>query len=279
MSVTLGADPEFFLRDSRSGMVVPAIGLIGGTKGKPLPIPGIPDEGYGMQEDNVMVEYNIPPATRVSRFATSIVTGREAIVDFVRTKQPHLEPDTGHCARLFGRNQLDHVQAKVFGCSADFDAHQQGAALPAPDPLKLAEGPGAWRFAGGHVHIGYESEVPDFVAAALADLYLGLPATALDKQGVRRTLYGSAGRFRPTPYGIEYRTLSNFWIWDEGLAYEIGNRAYSLGCLLEADAADLQTKFAEVPWIDVQAAINTEDEEKAADLISYLSQDLGFTGL
>jgi hypothetical protein len=260
-------------------MVIPAIGLIGGTKGKPLPIPGITTEGFAMQEDNVMVEYNIPAVRRTSRFAKSIVEGREAVVNFVRTKQPHLEPDTGHCSRLFGHQQLDHVQAKVFGCSADFDAHNQGAALPAPDPRKLAEGPGAWRFAGGHVHIGYEANVPDFVAAALADLYLGLPAVALDKQGVRRTLYGSCGRYRPTSYGIEYRTLSNFWIWDEGLAYEIGNRAMSLGSVLEGDPGDLQRKFAEVPWNDVQTAINTEDEEKAADLISYLSQDLGFAGL
>ena len=56
-------------------------------------------------------------------------------------------------------------------------------------------------------------------------------------------------------------------------------RALALGHMLEGDTGELQTMFAEVPWQDVQAAINEEDEEKAADLIAYLSQDLGFQGL
>lgn len=274
MSVTLGSDPEFFFRDQRTGAAVPVIGLLGGSKGNALPIPGLGTEGFGMQEDNVMAEYNVPATGQPRDFAANITSGLENICNFVRTKEPNLEADVGQCARMFTTDQLNHPQAETFGCSQDYNAYDQGRALPAANPQDLVDGDGAWRFAGGHVHIGFETPAPDFVAASFADVFLGLPSVVLDKQGKRRELYGSAGRYRPTPYGIEYRTLSNFWIWDTQLARQIGERALYLGTLLEGPTDRLQQLNAEIPWRDVERAINTEDEELAADLIAYLSQDL-----
>ena len=34
---------------------------------------------------------------------------------------------------------------------------------------------------------------------------------------MRKQLYGKAGAYRPKPYGFEYRTLSNFWVFDKKL--------------------------------------------------------------
>lgn len=273
--ITIGADPEFFVRDARSGAVAPIIGMLGGSKGKAVPIPNLTTDGFGMQEDNVMAEYNIPAATSADAFADHIVRGWRGVVDFVRTKQPSIEPDVGIAARLFTDAQLDHPQAMTFGCSRDYNAYEQGKALPPPDPERLVDGDGAWRFAGGHVHIGLTTEVPDFVVAMFADIYLGLPSVALDKQGKRRELYGSAGRYRPTSYGIEYRTLSNFWIWDRSIAEQIAIQSFNLAYKMQGDVAQLQKLNSEVPWPDVQRAVNEEDDELAADLIAYLSNDLG----
>jgi hypothetical protein len=232
------------------------------------------DEGYAMQEDNVMVEFNTPPVSSGIRFARAVRNGLSHINHVVRTTRLPIELDIGSCARLFDHGQLNNPQAQRFGCSPDFNAHQQGQPCPTVKPEALVDEDGAWRFAGGHVHVGYESAAPDFVCAAMGDVYLGLPSVSLDQQGIRRTLYGQAGRYRPTPYGIEYRTLSNFWIWDEGLSRQIGEHAMQLGHVLEGDAGELQRLYAEIPWPDVQSAINTEDEAKAADLIAYLRNDL-----
>jgi hypothetical protein len=236
-------------------------------------------DGYAVQEDNVMVEFNIPSCATVRSFSRAVSRGLEWISSLVRTSLPNHSLDLGACARLLPFSELANPQAQTFGCSPDFNAHEQGNPCPAIKPDGLIEGDSAWRFAGGHVHIGYESGVPDFVAAAMADVYLGLPSVSLDEQGIRRQLYGSAGRYRPTEYGIEYRTLSNFWIWDERLVNDIGQRAASLGAMLEGDEDVLQKLYAEIPWNDVRLAIDKEDEVRAADLIAYISRDLKVGGL
>lgn len=276
--VTLGADPELFLRDTRTGAATSCVGLIGGTKKNPLAMVDLP-EGFAVQEDNVMVEFNIPAVSTGRRFAQRIDDGVEYIRQLVRTSLPNHDLDIGACTRLFSMDELANKQAQVFGCSPDFNAHMQGNPCPTVKPDALMEGDNAWRFAGGHVHLGYESEAPDFVAAAFADVFLGLPSVGLDEQGLRRGLYGQAGRYRPTSYGIEYRTLSNFWIWDQRLAQSIGEKAWALANLLERDAGEIQRLYSEIPWIDVQQAINSENEEKAADLIAYISNDLEIGGI
>ena len=54
------------------------------------------------------------------------------------------------------------------------------------------------------------------------DLYLGIPSIILDPEGsMRRRMYGKAGAFRKKSYGLEYRVLSNFWIFDEKYIYWI----------------------------------------------------------
>jgi len=273
MSVTLGADPEMFVADEQ-GMVRAVCGKLGGTKGAALDI----GEGVGLQEDNVMVEYNIAPQTSARHFALAIETARTRVMDFVRTKMGQNYTASTVCTAEFPAEELASKQAMVFGCSPDFDAYAKGAAAPPVDRDTLVTPAGAYRFAGGHVHIGYENpnKVPDFVVTALCDATMGLSSILdRDEQGMRRWLYGAAGRYRPTDYGIEYRVLSNYWTFSAERAYAVGLHAQLVGETIErADPEELQHFYKQVPWDAVAATINTENRTNASRLWRYIQSDL-----
>lgn len=288
-AVTIGADPEFFFRDSRSGSVVPAVGLLGGTKDAPIPIPELPvtgtgrsrkagikfGKGYSMQEDNVMAEFNIPPCSDSVSFAKAIVNARRGVEEHVKSQVPYLEP-TRECSRLFPDFMLVSKKAKEFGCSPDFDSYENGEPWKKISPKDLKDQGGEWRFAGGHVHIGYAAKIPPFVVANLADVFIGLNFITADNQGMRRKLYGQPGRYRPTTFGIEYRTLSNFWIWDENMAHSVAKAALNLGNALNSgNLMKLQTQYQEIPWADVRKAILEEDYRLGMRVMGYITETVG----
>jgi hypothetical protein len=65
--------------------------------------------------------------------------------------------------------------------------------------------------------VGYEFASPEEVLSFIQhmDLFLGVPSVMMDKGELRKQLYGKAGAFRLKPYGCEYRSLSNFWVFSE----------------------------------------------------------------
>jgi hypothetical protein len=50
--------------------------------------------------------------------------------------------------------------------------------------------------------------------ARLMDRYLGVPSLGWDKDQIRRKTYGKAGNCRVKEYGVEYRALSNAWLFE-----------------------------------------------------------------
>lgn len=272
--VTLGADPEFFITDN-SRRPVPICGMLGGTKGVPIRMSADLDPGFTLQEDNVMVEFNVPPTSSLNTFVTQIQSATTFLTEKIKGMGylPSYHPEM-----KFPKSRLKHPQAAQFGCSPDFNAHESGQVFPKIDIEQLAiPNFGQWRFAGGHVHIGYKADVPDFVAASFADLFIGLRMAAMDPQNERRKYYGQPGRYRPTSYGIEYRTLSNFWIWDYGYLCEVGGAAHALGeYLQQTDITMLRTHYQNVPWLSVQDAIRMGDSNIANQIRQFLSSELNW---
>lgn len=272
-SVSIGADPEFFVRRTDTGSPYPIVGLLGGTKGKPVPV-GRNGE-YGMQEDNVMAEYNIPPSTDIYPFITHIQRGRDAIMEHLERTAPGTYEVDNAASRVFPHQLLATEQAMTFGCSPDFDAYTMGTKIQRiePNALHTEDGIGAWRFCGGHVHLGYKhmlkAEMPDYVAAQFADLFLGITMMGYDRQGKRRQFYGTPGRYRPTDYGIEYRTLSNLWTLDAARTETVGAHALALCTFLTKPEATIKKAWAEIPWVDVKRAITNEDVALAGTIRSY----------
>lgn len=268
--VTIGADPELFLVD-RAGHPVPACGLIGGTKERPIRMSeGLPPQ-YTLQEDNVMVEFNIPPSKNMGGFTNAVQTALEIIKQKVE-KLGYLLSDSPEL--VFSHRSLVSSQAKQFGCAPDFNAHAAGETYPRMNPEALRTKNGEWRFAGGHIHIGYTSNVPPFVAASFADVFLGLRSVGHDIQHERRKHYGQPGRYRPTAYGIEYRTLSNYWLFDYGAACNLGTSAIMLGLFLQDTPINrIRSIYQGVPWVSVQEAIQGNDPTLASSIINFLNSE------
>lgn len=203
-NLTVGCDPEMFLRDIKTGEFVSSIGLIGGSKEHPKPITR---SGHCIQEDNVSVEFNVPPSNNSDDLVKHIQFVKEYITDTI-AKPLGLELACVPSA-LFSAEQLDNEKAQTFGCEPDFNAwtyctndiNREGV-----DP--------SLRVAGGHIHVGYDNPTDDISMELIKamDLFLAVPAVLIDGDTRRRQLYGKAGAFRFKSFGVEHRTLSNFWI-------------------------------------------------------------------
>jgi hypothetical protein len=205
--LTLGADPEVFLVDAAHAYVS-AVGKIGGSKKYPQPLPI--GDGFAVQEDNVAVEYNIPPSASREAFNQNIAKAMSFLSD--KVSQMGLQ-FANTSATLFPMEELLTEEAMTFGCDPDFNAWDGGRVNPRPQAPDMR-----LRSCGGHVHVGYEfqnkKEVINFIKHM--DLFT-VGATLMDQGELRKQLYGKWGAFRFKPYGCEYRSLSNFWIFDSKL--------------------------------------------------------------
>ena len=206
---TAGADPEMFLQ--KNGQYVSVQPYVLGTKEEPQPLPF----GGNAQRDNVAIEFGIVPAKTRAEFVLNI---GNTISDLIGILPNDVSLNVTPSA-VFPGTQLKHPECKLFGCNEDFSAWTME-----PNEAPKTKGHRRLRSCGGHIHIGYvmgsgydflnDPDGKGLVIRAL-DCTVGLIATILDDNQPaidRRKLYGKAGCYRPTEYGVEYRTLSNFWI-------------------------------------------------------------------
>lgn len=239
----LGSDHEVFLQD-QSGKPISVIGYIKADKWSPLQIPNMP-EGFTLQEDNVALEYGIPPASSADEFVAHI----KAVMDKSLEWLPGLSFSKLSC-QIFPEDQMQHPLAFVFGCEPDYNAWT-GKSNPAPKPPHPY-----MRSAGGHVHI--ETNQDPIRVVQMCDLLLAVPSVFMDNGVERKQLYGKSGAHRVKPYGVEYRTLSNFWIFDENLirwVWRNTERALNENIDVAAEAAN------------ILEAVNNNNKEVAEHLV------------
>lgn len=270
-TLSIGSDPEFFVQDSK-GNLKSAIDLIEGTKHMQQAV-----ARGGLQHDNVAAEYSHEPVTNEDDF---VQVHKDMLVELVK----HLKGNvlSSISSTEFPEEQLENEEAFVFGCDPDFSCWTASVNFIDPEAPFLQ-----FRSAGGHIHVGHLKEFPKTLSedtngsgriemTKAMDVFVGLPSVLLDngpESKKRRTLYGKAGAHRPKPYGIEYRTLSNFWV----MAPELTRLVYQL-TISAAEAADdgIHTQIlSKVGEEELQRIINECDVEAAQSVFDeYIKEHL-----
>lgn len=167
-------------------------------------------------------------------------------------------------------------KSRQFGCMPSYnfyDTKEFKAGIEV-DPMKYLK-----RSGGGHLHLGgYGENATDDVSKALRDygkiiplldLIVGNTCVLLDRNPLnaeRRKVYGRAGEFRMPKYGVEYRTLSNFWLRDYQLYSMVTGLARTAVSILANSTAKKDFNAEIMALVDikeVQKAINDNDFDLA----------------
>lgn len=204
---TIGADPEIFV--SKGGKFVSAYNLVPGTKKEPFKV-----EKGAIQVDGVALEFNIDPATNYEQFQDHLDTVMRTLQEmvpehvFLEDASVYLDPEY--------RASLPPESLEI-GCSPSLNAYTE-------DADESPDGNGDLRAVGGHLHIGgfFDPDEDEMVKWSrslrlirLMDKYVGVYSLLWDKDELRRKIYGAAGSCRIKSFGVEYRTMSNKWLFDK----------------------------------------------------------------
>lgn len=214
--VSLGADPEFFIRRVKDGTYMPSSIITSGTKDMPE---DTGTKGFFIHKDNLTVEGNIPPAKNKAEFVSSMKFLKDIINTIAQTKGCELVCED---QIEFKPRFLNLSDAQEFGCSGFNNAWAYNVNQEISTP-KLNSN---LRVAGFHYHIGYEiidskytKKQLDTAIGRAFDLFLTLPSDGIKYSAYRRDTYGQYGSVRRKSYGVECRALGGYFAKDEYLEW------------------------------------------------------------
>jgi hypothetical protein len=233
LNLLIGCDPECFVRKVGQKQIQSAHGLVPGDKKNPYKV----HQG-AVQVDGMALEFNIDPAKNEREFVENITGVMKIMAGMVPQYELVPVPVASFTKAIMAKQPKEALE---LGCEPDFCAWNEGQANPRPN------GDVNFRTGAGHVHIGWTNDVdindPGHMEACIMatkqlDYYLGLGSLVYDTDTKRRTMYGAAGAFRPKPYGVEYRVLSNAWLQSEELmAWVYRTTTKAINDLFEGKAA------------------------------------------
>lgn len=254
-NITFGCDPEFFFRKDNE--------IVGAEK--ILPRSGLMTEEDTSKIiiDGVQAELNPGPTTCREVMARSIMYSFVAVRDVLK-QHARTKIDFAQTIKL-GDEDFEKLSddSKKFGCMPSKNAYNGGM----DGKITIDPTTHRYRSAGGHLHIGNGGS--PFIRKVLndatrviqmMDILVGNTCVLIDRDPgniERRKVYGRAGEFRIPPHGVEYRTLSNFWLRSYQLMSLVMGLARHAVIIV---ANDMDGKFVEkVNMEDIAKAINTND--------------------
>ena len=258
-NITLGCDPELFLKDG-TGSFVSAHDLIPGSKHSPHFVP------YGaIQPDGVAAEFNTAPAENSDEFIHNIGEVIKALEGQFKSLRPDLIVAITPTA-TFDRKYFDTLPeiATALGCTPDFNAYTGEE----NEPPETSE---PFRTGAGHIHVGdggdyragdrdHFSQCRDMVKQLDAVLYFS--SLVWDDDDKRRSLYGKIGAFRPKSYGVEYRPMSNMFLSQTAIQRFVFDSAVQATSLL----LDTKKALYDDPYVKEMVS-----EVRQGSILSFLS--------
>jgi hypothetical protein len=157
------------------------------------------------------VEFNIPPVDNADDFVEFIRYSMTTLRSMISN---HLEFSYLPSAE-FEEIYTSTEQGSESGCKPDNNVWHDDERKPNLEYTNI-------RVAGSHLHLSYlePNEKTSLNFVKMFEVYGTIPTLKYEEKLpaiFRRELYGSAGSYRIKPYGIEYRTLSSFWLQSEDM--------------------------------------------------------------
>lgn len=269
-NMTFGSDPEFMLVN-KQGKYVSAIGIVPGTKEDKVPL----GNGHYAFYDNVLVECNISPAAGRDNVVSNF---RDCFQRLAKLIGPKFRL-TPQASQVYPKAECEHKDAKVFGCDPEYCVYErdEDGRIKRMDPPVCDEN-NTFRSGGGHVHIGHEKAMPmmggkPVEIVRMMDVIVGCASVLMDHDptsAARRKLYGGAGTHRVNfEYGLEYRSLSNYWLASPKLVQVVYDLTETVVGLIEMGVED--KVFTLVDGELVRKTINTGNKAEAASVLKRVS--------
>ena len=213
-SIYFGCDPEFFFENEKNEIIgaekVIKDKIDINYKGSSAE-PGNPDYG-SLVLDGVQVELNPKPSTCRESLSSNIGMSLSKLKEHLKST-PNIKVSFNSVVEI-KPEELDSLgdKAKVFGCAPSISNYGK------ENQIKVDAATYHKRAAGGHIHLGLNETClmksrPDIVR--VLDILVGNTCVMIDRDpqaATRRLHYGRAGEYRLPKHGLEYRTLSNFWL-------------------------------------------------------------------
>lgn len=212
MGLTFGSDPEFMLKNKDGDLVSAVKVLRGFGKSNKIDLPYNQKTFY----DNVLMEFNVAPSATFHEFVENFTTCLRAGGEIVATQGLILHQQS---SAIYPESECMDEESQRFGCDPEYTIYNaHNGIIRQLDPPTLEKG-NTFRSCGGHIHIGHPIATMDEgnppLVVKMMDIFVGSTALLINHDrtaDARRQIYGGAGTHRIADYGLEYRTLSNFWL-------------------------------------------------------------------
>lgn len=216
-NLTIGSDPEVFVKNNTNDQLASIIGVFKAGKNDPKDI----GMGCFVQEDNILAEFNIPPCKSEKEFLDAINYAKSTIEVMIAPKGLDLHYSSSELAT---NDILKDDQAHVFGCAESYNT-----ILQRPIEIDQNEIYGIkMRSSGFHIHFGWDNPTDEERdrLSIFFELCVTLPLLLEDNDDYnRRKFYGKIGDVRDKEYGLECRSLGGYFLRNDDTIKDIYQRS------------------------------------------------------